>query len=351
MACLFKRSNGIYYAVTCEPSGLRRWVSTGETRKTAALNQLVSTSSAPPEARIKKKRLLEFFDELKEYGESVYSRENLAIYERAFHNFAECAGNVQLDSVTQRQIDCFKATRLKSVKAVTVNLELRTLRSAFYTALRWKLIQENPFKGVRLCQIDDGVPPYLSQADFQKLLSMIGEEWLRDLVFVAGLTGMRRGELIHLRWSEVDLKNRSIRIQSGANFRTKRGRSRVVPINAEVEKVLLRRRHSVKGEYVFHIDGEKVHDRGLSRWFKRYVRRAKLDPELHFHSLRHSFASWLVQGEVSLYEVQKLLGHSSIKVTELYGHLLTDDLRGAVSKIEVPYAGDGRKESSGAYSA
>ncbi len=336
MASLFKRSNGIYYLVTCDKDGLRRWESTGQTRKAAALKQLVSISTTPPEARIKKKRLLEFFDELKEYGESVYSRENLAIYERAFDNFLECIGDVQLDSVTQRQIDTFKATRLKSVKAVTVNLELRTLRSAFYTALRWKLIQENPFKGVRLCQIADVVPPYLSQAEFQKLVSAIEEEWLRDLVFVAGLTGMRRGELIHLRWSEVDLKNRSIRIQSGANFRTKRGKSRVVPINAEVEKVLLRRSHSARGEYVFHVDGGKVHDRGLSRWFKRYVRRVKLNPELHFHSLRHSFASWLVQGEVSLYQVQKLLGHSSIKVTEMYGHLLTDDLRGAVNSIVVP---------------
>jgi site-specific recombinase XerD len=196
MACLFKRSSGIYYAVLCEPSGLRRWVSTGETTKAAALKQLVSISSAPPESRIKKKRILEFFEEFKEFAESVYSKENLAIYQRAFDNFVECVGDVQLDSVTQRQIDTFKAARLKDVKAVTVNLELRTLRSAFYTALRWKLIRENPFKGVRLCQITDGIPPYLSQADFQTLLSTIQEEWLRDLVFVAGLTGMRRGELI-----------------------------------------------------------------------------------------------------------------------------------------------------------
>jgi integrase len=350
MPSLFKRSNGIYYAVISDDAGGRRWVSTGETRKAPALKQLVSISAAPQHAQFKKKRILEFFDELKEYGDAVYSKENLAIYQRAFDNFIPGVGNVLLGSVTQRQIDNFKATRLKSVKAVTVNLELRTLRSAFYTALRWKLIQENPFKGVRLCSIADGVPPYFSQAEFQTLVSAIEEEWLRDLVYVAGLTGMRRGELVHLRWSDVDLKNQSIRIQSAANFRTKRGKCRVVPINPEVEKVLVRRNECSNGEYVFHVDGRMIHEQGLSRWFKRYVRRSKLNSELHFHSLRHSFASWLVQGDVSLYQVQKLLGHSSIKVTEMYGHLLTDDLRGAVNRIEVPYAKAVPGESPGACS-
>jgi hypothetical protein len=129
MPSLFKRSNGIYYAVISDDAGGRRWVSTGETRKVPALKQLVSISAAPPHARIKKKRILEFFDELKEFGDTVYSKENPAIYQRAFDNFIPCVGNVLMDSVTPRQIDYFKAARLKSVKPVTVSLELRTLAS------------------------------------------------------------------------------------------------------------------------------------------------------------------------------------------------------------------------------
>jgi site-specific recombinase XerD len=68
---------------------------------------------------------------------------------------------------------------------------------------------------------------------------------------------------------------------------------------------------------------------------KKAVRAAGLDDRLHFHSARHAFASWLVRAGVSLYEVQKLLGHSSPTVTEVYSHLQPEHLHGRVNKITV----------------
>ncbi len=69
--------------------------------------------------------------------------------------------------------------------------------------------------------------------------------------------------------------------------------------------------------------------------FKRYVRDLKLPERLHFHSLRHTFASWLVQDGATLYEVQKLLGHSSAKVTEVYSHLQPEELHSTVERIRL----------------
>jgi integrase len=333
MPTLFKRSNGIYYAVLADEARHRRWVSTGERRKTDALKTLSSLMALAPNGQRGSLCLSEFLRQLSEYGGSVFSRENLLIYQRSFRSFISCVGDVALGSVTQRQIDNFKAARLKSVKSVTLNLELRTLRAGFYIAFRWKLITENPFKGVRLCALDDGTPPFFLREEFQSLLATIEEEWLRDLVLVAALTGMRRGELVHLRWSDVDMENRMIRVQSSANYRTKRGKSRAIPMSPEVEEAIERRKGCTCGHYVFHVHGKIIHERGLSRRFKRHIRRSELNEGLHFHSLRHSFASWLVQGGVSLYQVQKLLGHSSIKVTEIYSHLMADDLRPAVNQI------------------
>jgi site-specific recombinase XerD len=68
---------------------------------------------------------------------------------------------------------------------------------------------------------------------------------------------------------------------------------------------------------------------------RHHLRLAGPDERLHFHSLRHTFASWLVQDEVSLDEVQKLLGHSSIKVTDVYNHLQTEQLHSTVNRIEI----------------
>ena len=72
-----------------------------------------------------------------------------------------------------------------------------------------------------------------------------------------------------------------------------------------------------------------------SHRFKKAVRAAGVDDRLHFHSTRHAFASWLVQAGVSLYEVQKLLGHSSPSVTKVYSHLQPEHLHGTVNKITV----------------
>ena len=85
----------------------------------------------------------------------------------------------------------------------------------------------------------------------------------------------------------------------------------------------------------------------VSKRFKIHARRVGLREDLHFHSLRHTFATWLVQEGVSIYEVQKLLGHSSISVTQIYSHLAASELHGAVNKIQVVLNGGGKRERGG----
>lgn len=88
-------------------------------------------------------------------------------------------------------------------------------------------------------------------------------------------------------------------------------------------------------DHVFTLKGRRISEDWLTHRFKSYIRKAGLNPRLHFHSLRHTFATWLVQEGVSIYEVQKLLGHSSISVTQVYSHLPASELHGAVNKIQV----------------
>jgi site-specific recombinase XerD len=114
-----------------------------------------------------------------------------------------------------------------------------------------------------------------------------------------------------------------IHIQSSPRFKTKQGKQRTIPLNSTALELLRGKRERQAGEYVFTLDGNgRISCDWVSHLFKRYVRKANLaDDRVHFHSVRHSFASWLVQGGATLYEVQKLLGHSSSKVTEIYSHL------------------------------
>jgi site-specific recombinase XerD len=94
-------------------------------------------------------------------------------------------------------------------------------------------------------------------------------------------------------------------------------------------------KHDACSELVFHFKGKAINPNWVSKTFKAYARKAGLNDKLHFHSLRHTFASWLVQDGVSIYEVQKLLGHSSVKVTEVYSHLAASELHGAVNRLNL----------------
>ena len=332
MPTLFKRSNGIYYAILSDEPGRRKWVSTGERRRNLALKR-ISVLKPEPSQETKTLRVSEFYCQFLEFADSVYSKQTVGIYKRAFNNLMTIIGDMPLQSVTQRHVDLFRSRRLNEVRKVTLNIELRTLRAAFFTAVRWKLLDENPFKQVKLCQLDDEAPLFFTVEDFHSLLSTIESDWLRDLAVVAVLTGMRRGELLNLRWDSVDFSRKIIGIQSHGNFRTKQGKRRAVPMNAQVARILEKRLTERIGDLVFHVNGAQIDGRRLTQFFKRCVRRAKLNDKLHFHSLRHSFASWLVQGNVSLYQVQRLLGHSNIRVTEVYSHLLPETMHGTVEKL------------------
>jgi integrase/recombinase XerC len=330
---LFKRSNGIYY-FAYEEKGRRRWRSTGERIKALARKVLADFEDgiSQPRGRV---LLSEFETEFLVYAQSEYRQSTVALYKRTLSYFRANVGDIWLRSITPREADLYKASRVENVSSATVNIELRTLRAAFYTALRWKLATENPFKNISLVPIPEQQPTYLSKDEFRKLLSVVSEGWLRELLVVAVSTGLRRGELINLTWKDIDFPRRLLYIHSKDNFRTKLGRRRSVPMGKAVFELLCERSRYRVSEYAFSANGRPLDKDWITRKFKWYAREAGLNEQLHFHSLRHTFATWLVQEGVSIYEVQKLLGHSNISVTQVYSHLAASELHSAVNKISV----------------
>jgi integrase len=335
---LSRRSNGVYYLWYDTEFGARKKVSTNTTLKSEALTFL-RTFDREKLVREKSKRLSHFTVEFLVFARTTYSAKTNELYERILRVFREHAGDMLLSAITARQIDAYKATRLGKVKAVSVNIEIRTLRAAFSTAKRWKLITENPCTGVSSIPIPEESPTFLTSSDFEKLLAVIREGWFKELVVFAVLTGLRRGELCNLRWQDVDLVQRIIQIRSAGTFKTKFGKRRTVALNSTALSILQSRQHHSPSEYVFTIRDERIRDDYVCRLFKRYVRAAKLtDTRLHWHSLRHTCASWLVQNGASLYEVQKLLGHSNPRITQVYSHLQPDQMQSVVERIHVGWA-------------
>jgi integrase len=236
--------------------------------------------------------------------------------------------------MTPRDIDKYKIERLAAVAPATVNIELRTLKSAFRLGVRWNMLARSPLDGVSLARISEREPPYYGREEFQILLDTIREPWLRDVVLFAALTGMRQGEILSLRWDQVDFRARVARLSSSASFRTKTGKRRSVPLGDTAIQVLRAQEPGNGSGIVFTLRGRPMLRRWVTTKLRRYVREVGLDRRLNFQSLRTSFASWLALDGVSIYQISKLLGHSDVKITqEYYAHLEPAQLHDVVDRI------------------
>jgi len=149
---------------------------------------------------------------------------------------------------------------------------------------------------------------------------------------------MRLGEIINLKWNAVDLTAKTILVCNTEQFTTKSKKERIIPISKKIFDLLNRRIPKIisikNDEYVFpKMKGIKYNEDYVSKSFKKAVRAAQLDDAIHFHTLRHSFASNLVQRGASIYVVKELLGHGDISTTQIYSHLQKENLVNAVNLL------------------
>jgi integrase len=144
-------------------------------------------------------------------------------------------GKSRVCNLTAEDAERYKAMRSPLVKPATINRELTLVKHILTKGVEWKLIAENPFRGVRNLNVPKHIERVLAQDEEVKLLAAcdrVHSRFLRPLVVLALNTGMRRGELLSLEWSRVDLDERTIRI---INAKSSAG-DRVIPLNATVSR-------------------------------------------------------------------------------------------------------------------
>lgn len=237
-----------------------------------------------------------------------------------------------INSITLKDSETFIAT-LQQKASRGYRVYYRTLKAAFNKAIDWGYIKENPFIKVKLAKRQQVSPSYINKEQLHLICQQIDVDVIRDIVVVGFYTGMRLNELVQLTCRNVNLTTKIITV-GDEDFVTKSRKQRQIPICNEAFEVLSKRVPKVhvinnQRSYLFcKSDGFPFTSDYFSKRFKSACKAAAIDKAIHFHSLRHSFASNLAQRGVSLYVIKDLLGHSSISTTEIYAHLNMD------SKIE-----------------
>lgn len=256
-----------------------------------------------------------------------------------FKHVRKDLGSKALDEITTFDIERYKARRRKKVKGPTVNRELATLSHLMGWARRLGYVATNPVSDVKRFPENEDAWAWLTDDEIGALLEACKQErakapHLFPIILLALDTGLRKGELLALRWDDLDLSRRQLHVRR----RKTKSRS-MIPMTKRAAAALrtIRRR----GPYIFaHPDGSLLGN--VRRSFDTALKRAGLD-RIRWHDLRHTFASRLVQRNANLFEVQELMGHRSLAMTRRYSHLSTQRLRDAVDLLEKPpKTGEGR---------
>lgn len=338
---LVKNSKSPNYQVVYFVNGKRTTISTNTGNKKEAefflLNFKVN-GQTPKKKDIPEKHnseisitLSQFKDEYLEFIRPTKSAKYIDSIELSFRQLEKSIGNMPLKEIDVRILDKFITTTFGRTQRGAA-LYYRTLKAAFTKAVSWNYLKVNPFKKIKLPRIPKNYPVFISLEEFKIILSQVKEDFLKDIYTVAFYTGMRQGELVNMKWNWIDINNSTIQVRCTDEFLTKSKKERIVPINPTIKIIFAHRQKKGKSIYVFtNANDIKLNQNFVSKKFKKAVRATGLNEEIHFHTLRHSFASILVQKGVSLYVVKELLGHEDLSTTQIYSHLQQQNLRNAVN--------------------
>ncbi|HMQ70129.1 MAG TPA: tyrosine-type recombinase/integrase [Ignavibacteria bacterium] len=348
---LSKAKNGFYYLYyQCEISQKRKKISCKTKRKTDAniyLSNFVRESrQVKREKPLNAYHLLDLRKEVLQYVSDNLRRGTLLLYKNAFKDLLRITGNKAIKLITVSDIEKFKSIRLTEVKPSTVNIQLTTIKAIFNIALRFNWIHSNPCDSIKKIAIPQKDRLIFSDSEIKLILNNTQKPVIKNLIKFALLTGCRLSEICNVQWKDINFQDLILNVSNKDNFNTKSGKQRQIPISDELLKLLNEmlgqsRDHNILSlydpeRYIFSIRyGKRLLIEYVSKEFKKILRRCKLPERFHFHCTRHTFITNLIKSGVNINYVKEIAGHSDIKTSMNYIHLVTNDLREAVNCIKI----------------
>jgi len=269
---------------------------------------------------------INFMEFAREFIE-IYSKQNKRSWDRdesALRVLEPYFKGKAIREITPELVERYKAKRKTEVAPGTINREITFLKTLFNKAVEWGRIESSPVEKVKKFREPNFKERILNASEMVKLLD-VSNSHLKPILIVALNTAMRRGEILSLKWENVNLSKRHIHIED-----SKSGKSRDIPMNnAVVEALSVIAQYN---KYVFHNPVTRGPLKSIRSSFKTARRNAEIKG-LRFHDLRHTAATRMIEAGVDLVTVSKILGHSTIQMTMRYAHPTPENMRLAVSKL------------------
>lgn len=296
-------------------------------RKAREISDLLEQGDLPALAVRQNRSRMTFSEFLEEFRRAYtnWSPSTWKSNEYRLSILEERFGQLPLTAISTRSIETFLASVREQRSAATMNRYLATLKVILKMAVRWSHIARNPAEPVRMVREQKRPPRGLHDQELAKLLEQLEEHrWAHVLVLFAADTGMRWSEIGRLQWEDVALDAGYILVRQA----TKNFESRTIPISDRVKALLSQTAEADRHGTVFAEDALKKVRRPLER-----AGVAAGLGHVHFHMLRHTFATRLLDRGVPLNDVQALMGHKTPMMTQRYDHVHPERLQRAIDAL------------------
>jgi integrase len=259
----------------------------------------------------------------------TYSKQNKKSWRRdeaALKNLKSFFKDEMLQDIGPERVEKYKAKRKDKdgVSPATVNRELACLKTLFNKAVEWGRIENSPLRKVKRLREIKRKERILSDVEMAWLIQTASDH-LKPFLVVALNSGMRKNEILSLRWSDIDFSKGFISIGD-----SKSGKSRNIPMNSSAFEAL--KGMSQASEFVFFNPKTKGHLKDIKTAFKTACKSVGIKG-FRIHDLRHTAATKMIEAGVDLVTVSKILGHSSIQMTMRYAHPTPENMKRAVDKL------------------
>lgn len=233
----------------------------------------------------------------------------------------------QPDQITTDDIKTFMAEKLTEKSPASTIAFLAAIRYAYTT-----LLQKDPTLDIKRPKKEKKIPEVLSKEEIKRLIDSIQNEKSKLMISLAYACGLRVSELTNLKIQDLDFNQRIGFIRKGKG---KKDRMFNIPLSLiEKLKQQVEKQKQINQEYLFSGPKGKLTERNIQKIVKNASRLANITKKIHPHTLRHSFATHLLESGIDIRKIQELLGHSNLSTTQIYTHISSEELKKIPSPID-----------------
>ncbi len=271
-----------------------------------------------------------------------FSKDYLDMVRQILHRFMKVVGNKVINEITVYDYrEYVRALQQGGASNSSVNNYRRALVASMNRAIRAGYLTKNPIESEKPLPVNRSRPKIVEREDMKILREHINLAWLHNVIDFALLSTKRHGEILHLKWDDIDSEAGKIWIHSSEKYRVKFNKEQDLPLSEPLKALLKRiedeqRTNGVESDYVFVDEkGKHLREKKVQEAMKEARESAGLEPHITIHGLRRTTSTKLRQKNVSTNTIKGILNHENEKTTNRYLGVPREDELDALNKLSL----------------